>query len=359
MGELEGGFPRRELWLEGIRAVRSRWVACTVIAISALLSAILVGVVGQTDVHQAEERLQDYARTGGFVLEVRGENLPISKCDGMRGLDGVRTAGAVLSTQEVRTIAQPGLPTYVMTVTPGYLQLMFPAEQFSQTTGVVVGQNLTAHLGLMAGSSLAWESDRTGRQTATVDAVAIASSRSADWNDAIVLVTMPAGTTSSCVVEFEPETFRHALGLIAFKFHDIKYSTRSAVDEPAGGVASMFSLGERPSRLLPAGLTLVLLILVLSAWWARRNEFAIYRLLGVSRFGIWRPLLVEAAVMLAAPIGVGAGVAATISLSEMTAPSLFAFLIDEALLLLAAVIAPLVGLGLVSRVRTIDAMVGR
>lgn len=359
MDDLAEDFPRRELWLEGVRAVRSRWVATTLIAVSALLSAVLVGIVGQADVHQAEQRLQDYVRTGGFVLEVRGENLPISRCDAMRGLDGVRTAGAVLSTQEVRTIAQPGLPTYLMTVTPGYLQLMFPTQQFSPSTGVVVGQNLTTHLGLVPGSQLGWESDRSGRQTATIDAVAVDSSRSVDWNDAIVVVAMPAGTTSSCLVEFDPEAFRHALGLIAFKFHDVKYSTRSALEAPPGAVAIMFSLGERPSRLLPAGLMLVLLVLVLSMWWARRNEFAIYRLLGVSRFGVWRPMLVEAAIVLAAPLSVGAGIAATTSLLETTGPSLVTFFVDEALLMLTSVIAPLVGLVLVSRVRTIDAMVGR
>ncbi len=121
----------------------------------------------------------------------------------------------------------------------------------------------------------------------------------------------------------------------------------------------MFSLGARPSRFLPLGLAILLLVLVLSAWWARRNEFAIYRLLGVSRFRLWRPLLVEAALVLAAPIAVGAGVAAVISLLEVTGPSLVAFAVDETVLMLTSFMAPLVGLGLVSRVRTMDAMVGR
>jgi len=354
-------FSNRELSREGVRGPWARRSGSILSAVIAAVVAVAVVVLGQLDVNERTTRWKEFARDGGYSYAVVGSTAVSQyECDTFRGVAGVRHSGAIRGVEEIRLRIQPDAPAYLVRVTPGLVPAMFPAEPEDALAGVIAGSNLAA-LGLDAESEVSW-TDKTRPETdrdAVVGMIARESGRSPTWDDALVIVEPADREDGTCIVEFDPAASPFAVALAAGWFSANNITLDPILDPPREGIASLELIGARPTTLVPLLGGIVVAILVCAQWWGRRNEFVIYRLLGLRHWRLWRVFVCETLVVVVLPALIATAGATLGTLHGLTHPGAIALGWDLTVMFMMFVLLPVCGLILLGRVRTTDAIRGR
>lgn len=355
-------FPNRELWREGLRGLSSRRTATAVCAAVAVLVSVATVLVGQLDVDRRVAAWEEFARDGGYSYTVVSPTaISQQRCDDFRGTEGVRASGVIRAIERVKLRSQPDSPAYLVRVTPGLIGAMFPAERIAPDAGVIAGERLAGMLGLVAGADVAITPDQAGSASlaVVVDQVSTTPARTETWNDAIVVVEPASGDGGTCIVEFEPAYAGFALALASHWFAADAVTLDPVTVVPREGVGAIERIGSRASTLVPVVGGILVLLVACAQWWARRNEFAVYRLLGVARHRLWRILVAETLVGVALPAALAAAATTIAVLPMIGQEGAVALGWDLTSLATIIILVPGVGFALVSGVRTTDAIGGR
>lgn len=330
-------FGPLDLAREGVANVATgRWLA--------LLLALLCGAAGFA-VTATTTATADRAIREGTELDRRGRHvlrgassvglpgsLDLSFCDGLAAVDGVEAAGGIRRRDRVRLAT--GAWVRLQEATAGMVGLLGRADVTDAGT-VLVGALAAERNGLR---DHAWATTREpGRPPERAEVALIPETpRSARLDDSLVRVVAPTGTADECWAEVDPAR-KAALAV----------TVQNLLPEGGSGVVVDFDPAlsevdpERDLREVPRSPVTPLggaaVGLLVGMWWyARRQEWILYRVFGlgvIRRMGIaateWVlvgavPLAVGAAwaVLLAEPadhlaIGLGcaaAAVAAAVSL---------------------------------------------
>jgi hypothetical protein len=363
------GFTPRTVTDEAWRNLRASPVRATTSAVLAFLLGVGVLAWSGAETHDIERTWHAQRVAGAFVWEVRAswtDGLSATRCDGLRAVRGVVSAGGVMESSMSRPATAPGTRVPRHVVTPGLPVLIWPDEPGAVTASLSAGRGLAEELGWSAGSLVVLLPDPpvvpvTDTSPLHLDHAAVVSARLDGFDAAVVETAVPSGRVDTCLVEASPGADQHLGpvlhdwfdeddGAVAVRFHragdlerdpDVELRRRTAQWGPllGGGVLS--------------GLGMV-------TWWARRSDLAVYRMLGLRRAQVLRMVLVEvtATVVLPAQLGATLVVAASgaVGVSGAVARVL---LVDDVRLVLVLSAAPLACLLAATSLVAWDALRGR
>jgi hypothetical protein len=352
-------------------------------ALLAVVAAGLLAAVVALSVGEAagiETRYRSQVAQGRFVLVARSpgrDGLDAARCEALRDLPGVRSAGAVLQQTAAYPLAAPLRRFDLLTVTPGLVPVWFPDASPYSGPGLAAGDGVAAELGLVDGAVLQTnvagarsQSDASdaGVRRSRVATVLPAAVRSPEAGQMLFEVAVPAGRTSACFVEPRPASRAAVESALGGWFGVDELATVSPfLDEQLTGRQPEAELANRVSRWVWLAGVSAAVGLVAVLWYGRREEFALYRLLGLRRGALGVLLATEAALTVAVPALIGGSVALVVCLSSLETASrsdggvpALAPLVgaDVASFVLGMVLIPVIGLGVVSWRSTFDALKG-
>lgn len=317
--------------------VRSLIIFCVALCVGAGVS--LSTITDVTRVTQAQDKLYI---SGSAVLILSGPNgdpVPAARCHAISAMDGVESAGGVMSTEMIRLSTLPSSNTRLRLVTPGYFAATWPTLPRAHQLSVVADVSHRDY-GWTAGTNFRY-TDSAGREhTAKVDAVA-AHPDVEQSGRTIAAVSPPHGTVTSCNVLTKVESKQVVASALRGWFGEGTSLTDALM---SSGLAAdpqiMFS-----ERLSKFGWILggaVLTGLMVMHWVARRSEFALYRLNHVSSRGIVAMFALETLFLVLLPAQIGSMFA--IGLNDFTPLLGTTVLLDVLRLDLVIVLIPLIGL---------------
>jgi hypothetical protein len=273
--------------------------AITVIAAAAAGACVILATVSNVDDIVRAHQLQ-LAR-GLSTLSVTaldGHPMSAAACDAMNSVAAVKTAGGVISTEQVE-VANGATPIKVEYVTAGYFAAAYPTEA---TKGIqsIAGEDLVGEVGAAAGSVLAITTPESIRGLLSLDAVADAPSRVTGINRDVLVTVAPIGSVSECLVEaYDGQADDVALVVPSFFTGPVvvrPFLPTGTLDrDPAQ------ELAHRYSGLLWLGAGAVIIALIATSWFARRQETAIYRLVGFDRRSLGAVVGLETVVTTVVP----------------------------------------------------------
>lgn len=344
----------RDEVLRNLVSARVRTVAVLVMC-GAIGASVTLATV--TDVERVTRTVDQQYAAGSTVLEVvgpSGERVDAVRCHAIGSVGGVLAAGGVMDLTMVRLDVQPDSETRLLTVTPGYAQAAWPTLVEARTAAVVAGSDYR-HLSWRAGDTVGFSEPGGAPTPVRLDAVA--SIRSVLGDERVVVSRAPpTGTVTSCLVLATPAARRAVARAVEGWFGD------------GTSVSDVFvrsDLVQDPQRLLDTRTSrfgwafggVALVVVALAQWVARRDEFALYRLLHVGDRGILAMLTFETVLLVLLPAQVGAAAAlGSRPVGELLAVSLS---LDVLRLVLVVTAAPVLGMLAVPRGSLLAALKGR
>lgn len=237
-----------------------------------------------------------------LVVEREGGVLDGARCEAVGSQDGVLDAGGVSEPEVVGVGTDALISTRRVTATPGYLRAL---GYETSSAEAIAGFALSKELSIQDGAIVSFSDGSRARMSIAVDSPrAEARSR---W------ITVPAAALDAvreCWVTASPSTLAAVQAAIPSFFPtatDLRVSTLRTDRLSKQAIATW---EDRPTRWLfaAAGASAALLVGVML--WPRRHEYALCRLLGMSRPVVMllaaaeAMLLVTASALLATPYAV-------------------------------------------------------
>lgn len=347
-------------------AASSRWLL-----LSRILAGILVGFgvafATVVDTSAIVTRFHTEVDLGRFVYKVSGGgpegSLSAERCDALAYVTGITAAGGVTSASTIIARAQPRARYELLSVTAGYSDVLWPGEDTGTSTGgLLAGAGIARTLGLVAGStlSIADESDPTRTtRTVTIDRVMPTSPRDSAADRRLFRVGVGAGRTEECLVDAVPAHAADVPLLVGawFPASAAPVSAPLRLSDPAR-LTPEDALVQRPSAWAwPVGAG-VLAAMALLSWYFRRADFALYRVLGVSRQKIAVMLSAEHVALTVAPAQVGFLAAVLLRNDSVAGITARLLLLDDARMVVALLLLPALALALFRTKSTVDVLKG-
>ncbi|MDP3952608.1 hypothetical protein [Microbacterium sp.] len=323
---------------EGLKNVASRPVLSALLALASVAVAgatLSLSVFESSSIVAQERALREQ---GAYTLQMyaaSGAPLPAERCDALRDVDGVVSAGGVLSTQTIYPKNDSGVGRVLAMVTPGMVEIIWPAEGLKSTTGLIAGKALSQHFGLR---DEAWIG-MVGESPLKVGAATESSARDENYDNRLVEVAPPIGTITSCYLEAVAGAAVPITALSETWFDpslDVSVAPVFVADSTA--TPPQQRLDERVARLASWSGAAVMVSIFLLTWRSRRGDFALYRSLGLRRGDLTMILTTECVVLLVTPMAV-----AFLTLLAYTEPEglvLQSLLLDAAKLLIVCIVTP-------------------
>lgn len=299
-------FRSDEIALEALRGVRARFLKSSALA---FLSFAVGGVViwfGFSQVHAAEHDwiASQVSGASSFVVRATSSDpMSSSRCDELRTVEGVESAGSILRVDQGQAMQTPSDDIEVVTSTPGFTELAFPGG-ISGHPGVTVTKRLGEDLGLRPGSLLEMTSSGI-RRTYAVTGVSRSSSMITSLENAVIIADAGSEFVSECDVTARPGARDAVQALLSDWFPQ---SGNSVIDflrpdslrrNPTLELQNRVSIW---SALLGAAVCVALSVSVVLF---RKQELAIYRILGLQFGQLIIFAIVETAVLVWLPASVG------------------------------------------------------
>ena len=344
---------------EALRNLRTSALLTGALVLACASAGATVGLATASETSRIAEAARAQYLAGATVIEAigpEGSRLAAIKCHALMGVDGILAAGGIMASESVRLGAEPDADLSLITVTPGYLAAAWPELQNFKPLSVVAGPDL-ARSGVRSEDYVEVHTLTQGRMLLRTDATPQHESTTG-VDRVLALVSAPEGTVSSCLVLTRAGVTNNTTNYLSSYFGD-GTSVRSAL-LPSTLVTS-------PDELLRSRLSqygwlvsgLVCGIALLGFWFARRNEFALYRLLGLSEFSIVAMLMTELACLCLLPsqLGIVVGIAfGAASVDDLVATSLVLDILRFDALL---VMLPAIALTVAPRASILPALGGR
>lgn len=271
-------------------------LAVTVAMVAFTTTLITTGISGNT----VQRDYDNAVAAGAFAYLVSDRNanqLSVADCEGINAVDGVLASGAIMDSQEV-TVNQGTTPLRLVRMTQGAVLGAWP--NIDTSGGVISGSEAAERLGLTTGSKLEVDMG-TGSSVLVISTVANNKSQIKGINDSLIIVAPPLGLTQECIVWADPgrnssvsEAISGWFGastLLSPYTPDVTTSERALTEASAFTHSFIWAL---------AALTVVGLLLIV--WLVRRQEVALYRILGASEKSILIGYCVDTVVLTLLPL---------------------------------------------------------
>lgn len=300
---------------ETLANLRARWALSMFVFIAVLVLAFasMTMVVSETSSIASDQ--QDLFEKGatGFIVSAgdAAAGLSAVRCEELNHIDGVVSAGA----RGALIPSDAGFPGRL--VTSGYVRSVHPDVE--APAGTVAGASIASTWHLVQGSGIRLSGD----VLVPLDAVAGRSARDPRV-DGEVLAVAPASSmqATECVV-ISSSSSRAGVEALATNWFAPRVTTVSPLAPNLGAAADVSDrfMG-RASIAVPlvaGGLTVLMLV---GAWFSRRSDFALYRLLGAKRGSLTAGLLVECVLLISIPSLAGIGLAVAARPESVSGPVL-------------------------------------
>lgn len=344
-------FSNREIALEGWRSVVAQPVRTIGVALGCAVLGSGVALMTVWDVGGAEAAWNQQAYAGSHVFSVtsaaEGVEALISaeRCADTAAIEGVKFAGGIVGTHEVRSSASPGLRYSLIEATPGYLDTAYPQDPSDELgRGTIAGSSISEALGLTGGSTLSY---RVGSSLETrvlvVEDQAQGSALREPHDNVVMIAVPPRGYLGECLVA-PRQGSAQALATVLedwFAPGDVRVTVVLRANELVADPVQL--LQTRVSQWVPIGLGVCLILFVVFGWWAQRASYAIYSALGASSMQMSALFVVETAVMCWVPVSIGFLV--SLALSDALASRAIAEALIRDYSSLSAILITLPGMG--------------
>jgi hypothetical protein len=270
---------------EVLRNVTASPVRTALTALAAAVvgaSVVLATVANVDDIVQAHETQELRGLSTLSITGVNGEAVSAGECDATNTLDAVSAAGSVLRVEQIHP-ANTDTPVSVRYTTPGYIAVAYPGTK--RDVESIAGGDLVAEIGAVSGGTI---SDATrGAQTVgiTIEVAATSRSRIEGINRDLVVAVAPLGATSECLVEVS-DGLTNEVAAAMPAFFSTPISVRPFLPADRVDRDPARELDTRWSQVVWVGGGVGVALFAAFAWWSRRHETALYRLLGFTKRSI-------------------------------------------------------------------------
>lgn len=355
------GFTAGALVREGLLNVVSNRLLSLLLALSCFVGAGGCLLVSGYEVSAIEARFLQLVAKGSAVLAVTaqdGESVPGERCEALNGVPGVISAGGIVSRSTMRTEGSAFGQVLMVEGTAGLPAIIWPGEPAMRGSAITAGSTLAERSGAQVGAVLPWGL-RIDGQFVAPSAIAEPSPRDASFDLAVVIVRAPASPVQQCLVESAPGALDEVSHLLVGWFDGpIETFVSRFYADSSVGASPQEQFDSRLSRWVPYVAALIIGAGFVITWFARRQEFGLYRMLRASPGSLLTNLATEFIVIGLIPLC--GGYLAGLIISSMATPlALQNALIDATQLVLLSLLTPLTGVLVVSRVSAMDAIKGR
>lgn len=299
------GWGWRCLLVEAYRRLRGAPTRTASLAIAACVGAAALVLAETSSVGGAMRfRAESRSAGSGVAIVEAPAAIDAERCATIASHTGVVGSGALANRAAVALRTAPGVLVQTVDITGGLLRVWTGEVGGNDLSnaGWIVGESLSSELGLNRGSTVRVE----GGSDSTVGAVmprGVRTSRPDRW---LVSVVPPAGLMDECWVEFGSQVGAGELEYLTSAFADVdEAATRPLLRPNALSRDTGQEVRERLSSRGWMAFVVLIGLLHLVAWRARRRERALYTVLGTSRLEHF--LMAQTEVLLVAVIPACAG----------------------------------------------------
>lgn len=277
-------------------------VTAALVAVFAALT-LLATAYDVSSIHHRWVTAVDAGSTTFVVTSPRLNSIPAARCDQLRAVNTVVAAGGRISSRSISPLSFRSERVQLETVTPGFAQLMWPMLA-GRDTSVVPSPAVAERFGLVPGAIFALGAERSEAYELT--AVPFGEPRLPQISNSLLVTGAPTGLINECYVESEPGAIEDVERLLAGWFDPgVNPSVLRLVQPKATDVDSQKELEQRASRVAPAVAGAVLVIFALGSVWARRQEYALYKLLGLKPKDLATMMAIEWLFLYLLPTAIG------------------------------------------------------
>jgi hypothetical protein len=349
-----------EMVREALRNIRAFPTRALLLASVAALSGAGIVVATVVEVDSVRDSLRSLNDAGANVLVVRPDSgdITTSQCEALNNVSVVSAAGGMLSATERVATSDPSSKYGVVTVTPGFLRLAWPAGQIPPGTTVVGGHAVSKRLGLSAGSTIVLRGSDSS-QTLVIGAPAHIPSRMESLDRSITIATVIQAKLGECLVEAQPGAKAAVSEVLADWFLPTRVVVSDYLRSNSLTRDPQTDFVGRATQWLPllAGGAMTLLFAL--TWWSRRAEVGIYRALGMRRPHLLVQTSTEGVVLLLLPIMIGASLAIGFEAEACTGLVAASALRDLLKVVALSSVAPVVAAAVLSSSTSLDLLRGR
>lgn len=365
--------PRRQRGFSAFSVAREAWLNLSaslgpslgVAVVSLVVGAGLPAVAG-FEVSEIVRDADQAIAAGTNMMSLTAEDrapLSASRCDELNNVDGVLTAGGIVSRSAAYAATRPNEPLQLIHGTVGAASALWPMlTEPTGTAGVLVGADTASLFGLSVGSRLMLsESAGTSPSVSVlVDQVAGKTVRDVTLDGAIFVSVAPTGMITECLVEAQPGARQQVEAVLIGWFRaDLKVAVSPYFVSNAPGSLPADELRGRLTQYLPALAFVLLFVSLAGYWFARRSELALYRTLGISRPQLLGMLATEALLLVLIPVNLGFALSVFMLVPFAEALAIRVAAADAIRFSALLPLLPLAGFLLVARSIRIDALKGR
>jgi len=303
-------FSWRTTFDEALRNLRANALLSVSLAAVTAMLGLSASLFTMSEVGALVSNFHQLVRSGGYVVSATGSNgslLSAARCEALRSIQGVKAAGGRFATERITSPLLPSSWVELVTGTPGLGYIYWPSslDVDYQPGGVSVGDGIATRLGIDAPAYLPLASS-SGSELIEITSIAPPSERTDQANNSVFIPVAPFGVVQECYVESEPSAASAIGGLLAGWFDD-EVNVRPL--HPGFSPASYKELHGRASFFASYGAGLLGGLSFGLVVFARRQEYALYRSLGMTPWRISLMLVVELATLVVMPIAIGASLA--------------------------------------------------
>jgi hypothetical protein len=344
--------------VEAVRNLVSSPTRTIVLAVGSVIVGAIIATATVVEVDRVVTVASQQEIAGAYAFEVvapGGAAPAATRCNSLQNIDGVIAAGGVMATTGVRLDVQPDEDARILVVTPGYIAAAWPDLPDASKASVIAGSGF-GNLGWQAGSVVHYTVDGTSSNVSTrLDDVTQHPSMLND-DRVLVQVAPPAGTVAVCLVRARADSAASVSQALRGSF-----GAGTSIQD----VLIRSSLLSDPQQLLDSRVSqlgwafggLVIAVLLIGGWVARRGEFALYRLLGFPDRGILAMLTVETVALGLIPAQLGALIG--IGIHHLDPLVANALVLDWLRFDLLIVLIPLAGISIIPRGSLLATLKGR
>lgn len=329
----------------------------TVIFSAAVGAVVVLATAGNVDdIVQAHEAQQLRGLSTLSLTALDGEPISASACDSINAVSLVNSAGGVLSVKRIEVV-NGEVPITIRYVTPGYLAVAYPQEAVRGLDSVA-GHDLVDEIGVISGTLIRDASNLNPVEPIVVDAAASQRARFDGINRDVLLSQAPVGDVSECLVDVaDGQADRVTTVLPTFFTTQVVVRPFLPPDQVDRNPA--LELEHRWSSSVWVGGGLGIVLFVLFAWWSRRNETALYRLVGFDRRSIAAIVGLETVLVALVPAQLASFCVLALLPVEGGAVTLAALTADTSRLLLFLLLGPPIAIALSLAGSTVDRLKGQ
>lgn len=349
---------------EGFANVICSPVQSSIAIVLAAIVGFSVVLLPGLEVERVASQSREEANRGlhvAVVSDTQRQPLSAPRCEALAELEGVRYAGGVMASRRVYSPLLPVDGIDLIEVSPSWVSIIWP--DVNAADELVAGPKLAASLGLVPGAKIPIADDKSLSQplTVTVSSLSAATPRSTKYENALISVGPLFGTVGECLVEFEPEKFWSASALLTYWFAGQEIVIREMYSRPETQSSPQQQLESMLLKYLPAPGFFIVAVVFLGQVWSRRQEFALYSVLGSRPDEILILLTAEYSLRFCIPVIFGA-VSGTLLVglwfTELALPIAYSYC--EGLVLISSLLPlPLAGVAVISSVSLPETFRGR